>query len=70
LKASGRDNILDGGAIRLPNRVQKGLQIDTKSGTAIQGNDRDVMASPSNFLRGAASPMLSSFMATTEDDCI
>ena len=28
------------------------------------------MASPSNFLRGAASPMLTSFMATTEDDCI
>ena len=29
-----------------------------------------MIASPSHFLRGAASPRLNSFMAATEDDCI
>ena len=35
LKSQGMDMIKDGGAIRLPNRVAKGMSIDPNSGTAI-----------------------------------
>ena len=34
LKAQGKDKIDESGAIRLPNRVQKGIQIDPRTGTA------------------------------------
>lgn len=46
------------------------MVFDPTTGTAKQGNDKDVMASPTSFLRGAASPRLSSFVAANEDDCI
>lgn len=61
LKKDGKDVIQDVGGIRLPNRISKGLTIDPNTGTAKTGNPRDVMASPSNFLRGAASPRINSF---------
>ena len=57
-------------AIRLPNRISKGISIDPRTGTAKQGNDRDVIMSPTSFLRGAASPRLNSFVAGGEEDCI
>ena len=56
------------GAIRLPNRVKKGLQIDVTTGTAFQGNDEDVVMSPSFFLRGAASPDLGQQFGSTDED--
>jgi hypothetical protein len=62
LKAQGKDEVDLSGAIRLPNRISKGLTIDPNTGTAKQGNDRDVIMSPTSFLRGAASPRLNSFM--------
>ena len=58
LKALGNDVIDTAGAIRLPNRISKGMTIDPNTGTAKQGNDRDVIMSPTSFLRGAASPRL------------
>ena len=66
------DNFEDAGAIRLPNRVQKGLTVDPRTGTTKQENDRDLMASPSFFLRGGASPRLNSsaFASGHEDDGI
>jgi hypothetical protein len=70
LKALGKDVIDTAGAIRLPNRISKGMSIDPNTGTAKQGNDRDVIMSPTSFLRGAASPRLSSFVAGNETDCI
>ena len=70
LKALGNDVIDTAGAIRLPNRISKGMTIDPNTGTAKQGNDRDVIMSPTSFLRGAASPRLSSFVAGNEDNCI
>jgi len=70
LKASGLDNIEKSDAIRLPNRISKGLSIDPNTGTAKQGNDRDVIMSPSSFLRGAASPRLNSFAAGAEEECV
>jgi len=70
LAASGEDKISDIGAIRLPNRISKGMYIDPKSGTAKQGNDRDAMMSPTSFLKGAASPRLTSFVAGGEDESI
>ena len=50
LKAAGLDKIDESGAIRLPNRISKGVVFDPTTGTAKQGNDRDVMMSPSSFL--------------------
>jgi len=43
--------------------------MDPRTGTAVQGNDIDVLMSPSYFLKGAASPKLTSFVASTDDDC-
>lgn len=59
----------DGGAVRLDNRVKKGMDFDPRTGTAIAGKEMDVQVSPSYFLKGAASPKLSSFVASTDDDC-
>jgi len=70
LKALGNDVIDTAGAIRLPNRISKGMTIDPNTGTAKQGNDRDVIMSPTSFLRGAASPRLNSFVANTDENCI
>ena len=72
LTKMGEDIINDNsaGAIRLPNRVSKGMVVDPQTGTAKQAAERDVMMSPSSFLRGAASPRLTSFVANTEEDCI
>lgn len=64
LKKVGADVVdeKNGASVRLPNRHTKGLTIDPTSGTARQGNDRDVIASPTNFLRGAASPTMGTFV--------
>ena len=72
LTKMGEDIINDSnaGAIRLPNRVGKGMVVDPQTGTAKASAERDVMMSPSSFLRGAASPRLTSFVAGTEEDCI
>ena len=70
LQKDGKDIIDESGAIRLPNRISKGISIDPRTGTAKQGNDRDVIMSPTSFLRGAASPRLNSFVAGGEEDCI
>lgn len=70
LQSLGKDVIDESGAIRLPNRISKGVTIDPNTGTAKQGNDRDVIMSPTSFLRGAASPTLSSFVSSTEENCI
>lgn len=72
LKKLGND-VIDtkvAGAIRLPNRISKGMTIDPNTGTAKQGNDRDVIMSPTSFLRGAASPRLSSFVAANDENSI
>ena len=69
LKKDGKDVVVDVGGIRLPNRISKGLTIDPNTGTAKASNPRDVMASPTNFLRGAASPRVNSF-ASEQVDCI
>lgn len=65
LKKMGQDVIEEGSAssVRLPNRVSKGVVIDPNTGTAKQGNDRDMIMSPSSFLRGAASPTMGTFMS-------
>lgn len=70
MKAAGKDSLDDNGAIRLPNRISKGLTVDPNTGTAKQGNDRDVIMSPTSFLKGAASPRLTSFVAQSEDESI
>lgn len=70
LRAQGKDVIDESGAIRLPNRISKGVQIDPRTGTAKQGNDRDVIMSPTSFLQGAASPRLNSFMTGGEENCV
>lgn len=70
LKRQGLDKIDESSAIRLPNRISKGVVIDPSTGTAKQGNDRDVMMSPSSFLQGAASPRLNSFMSGKDENCI
>ena len=70
IKAQGLDKIDESGAIRLPNRISKGVTIDPNTGTAKAGNERDVIMSPTSFLRGAASPRINSFGASTEEDCI
>lgn len=36
----------------------------------MQGNDRDVIMSPTSFLRGSASPRLNSFANNNDDECI
>ena len=70
MTANGEDKINDIGAIRLPNRISKGMYIDPKSGTAKAGNDRDALMSPTSFLKGAASPRLTTFVAGGEDEAI
>ena len=61
----GADVIEEGNAssVRLPNRVSKGVTIDPNTGTAKQGNERDMIMSPTSFLRGAASPTMGTFMS-------
>ena len=68
LQKDGKDVISDAGAIRLPNRISKGMVVDPRTGTAKQDAERDCMASPTAFLRGAASPRLHSFVAGQGDD--
>lgn len=70
LKKFGKDIIDESGAIRLPNRNKLEINIDSTTGTAKAGNPRDVMASPSSFLNGAASPRLRSFVAGVDNDCV
>ena len=70
LKAQGLDKIDESGAIRLPNRIAKGMTIDPNTGTAKAANERDVIMSPTSFLRGAASPRINNFGAGAEEDCI
>ena len=64
----GADVIEGSDAVRLPNRVSKGVSIDPNTGTAKQGNDRDVIMSPTSFLKGAASPTMGGFMAGDGDN--
>jgi len=70
LKAKGLDNINNSNAVRLPNRISKGMQIDSQTGTAKMGNDRDVIMSPTSFLSGAASPRLNTFLSGAEENCV
>lgn len=70
IKRQGLDKIDESGAIRLPNRIAKGVTIDPNTGTAKAANERDVIMSPTSFLRGAASPRINSFGAGNEEDCI
>ena len=56
LKKQGKDMIDETNAIRLPNRNTGGVTIDPNTGTAKQGNARDMIMSPTSFLRGAGSP--------------
>jgi hypothetical protein len=70
LKKAGLDKIDESGAIRLPNRIAKGMVIDPNTGTAKSQNERDVIMSPTSFLRGAASPRINNFGAGAEDNCI
>ena len=46
------------------------MTIDPSTGTAKQGNDRDVIMSPTSFLKGASSPSLNSFFLGNEDNSI
>lgn len=59
-----------GAAVKLANRVSKGLTIDKTTGTAKQGNDRDVIMSPTSFLKGAASPTMGTFVGTEDTDSV
>lgn len=68
LQKMGADVIEGSDAVRLPNRVSKGVVIDPNTGTAKQGNDRDVIMSPTSFLKGAASPTMGGFMAGDADN--
>lgn len=63
MKRLGKDVVKEdnSAAVRLPNRLAKGLKIDEKSGTAVQMNDRDVIMSPSNYLSGQISPRALTF---------
>lgn len=70
MREQGLDNIDESGAIRLPNRTSKGVTIDPNTGTARQGNDRDMISSPTSYLRGAVSPRLNSFATNNEEDCL
>lgn len=64
----GADVIEETGTVRLPNRVTKGVSIDPRTGTATQGNDKDVHMSPSFFLQGSASPTMGTFVTNEEED--
>ena len=68
LRKQGKDIIDETGAIRLPNRISHGVTIDPSTGTAKQGNDRDVFGSPTSFLMGGRSPQLNSFVASAEEE--
>lgn len=46
------------------------MTIDPRTGTAKQSNERDVMMSPTSFLKGAASPRIGSFQADNEEDTV
>lgn len=71
LKKQGADQIMSvqAEATRQPNFISKGTNIDPITGTAKLGKDADVFQSPSCFLQGA-SPRMSNFMASGEDECI
>lgn len=62
--------ITDVTAVRLPNRVAKGLIVDPVSGTAKENCLRDVIMSPTSFLNGAASPTIKSFSTTTQENSL
>ena len=61
---------VDTSAIRLPNRVAKGLTIDPVSGTAKEKCLRDVIMSPTSFLNGSASPTIKSFATSTQENSV
>jgi len=46
------------------------MTIDPNTGTAKQGNERDMIMSPTSFLQGAASPRVSTFLGQGDDNCI
>ena len=68
MKKLGQDVIAadDAPSVRLANRVTKGLKVDKNTGTAVQQNERDVIMSPSSFLKGQMSPRANNFQS--EDD--
>ena len=61
---------VDTSAVRLPNRVAKGLTIDPVSGTAKEKCLRDVIMSPTSFLNGSASPTIKSFATSTQENSV
>ncbi len=61
---------VDTSAVRLPNRVTKGLTIDPVSGTAKENCVRDVIMSPTSFLNGSASPTIKSFATTSQENTL
>jgi len=61
---------VDTSAIRLPNRVTKGLTIDPVSCTAKENCVRDVIMSPTSFLNGSASPTIKSFATTSQENTL
>lgn len=71
LQKLGKDVIaVDTSAIRLPNRLSKGLTIDPISGTAKEKCGREVITSPTPFLNGTASPSIKSFATTSQENTI
>jgi hypothetical protein len=46
------------------------MQIDSQTGTAKMGNDRDLIMSPTSFLQGSASPRLNTFISQQDENCI
>ncbi len=61
---------VDTSAVRLPNRVTKGLTIDPVSCTAKENCVRDVIMSPTSFLNGSASPTIKSFATTSQENTL
>ncbi len=59
---------VDTSAVRLPNRVSKGLTIDPISGTAKEKCVRDVIMSPTSFLNGSVSPSIKSFAIPSQEN--
>jgi len=61
---------VDTTVVRLPNRFVKGFTIDPISGTAKEKCDRDVIASPTTFLNGSASPSIKSFATDSQENTL
>lgn len=61
---------VDTSAVRLPNRVAKGLTIDPLSGTAKEKCVRDEITSPTAFLNGSASPSIKSFATSSQENTL